>query len=119
MVQDHGNALDELKQLAQAKGVDLPEASDRKARRQEKGLDRKSGADFDKAYMSDMVKDHRKDLKAMQKAAQDARDPDVKSYAQKTAQVIQQHLDMANQIAADVDATGGTKKASAKRDKNA
>jgi putative membrane protein len=119
MVQDHGQAADELKQLAQSKGLDLPDAADRKHEREAKSLEKKSGADFDKAYMSQMVKDHQKDLKEMQKAAKDAKDPDVKAFAQKTAGVIKEHLDMARQVAADVGAKGGSKNASAKRDKNA
>jgi putative membrane protein len=119
MVQDHGQAADELKQLAQSKGLDLPDAADRKHEREAKSLEKKSGADFDKAYMSQMVKDHQKDLKEMQKAAKDARDPDVKAFAEKTAGVIKEHLDMARQVAADVGAKGGTRNASAKRDKNA
>src|SRR5207302_1261804 len=82
MVQDHGKAFDELKQLAQSKGLDLPDMADRKHERLAKNLEKKSGADFDRAYMSEMVKDHQKDLKAMQKAAKDAKDPEVKAYAE-------------------------------------
>jgi putative membrane protein len=119
MVQDHGKAADELKQLAQSKGLDLPDTADRKHEREMKSLGKKSGADFDKAYMSQMVKDHKKDLKEMQKAAKDARDPDVKAFAEKTAAVIKEHLDMAQQTAASVGGKGGSKNASAKRDKNA
>jgi putative membrane protein len=69
--------------------------------------------------MSEMVKDHQKDLKAMQKAAKHAKDPEVKAYAETTASVIKEHLDMARQVAADVGAKGGAKSAQAKRDKNA
>ena len=119
MVQDHGQAADELKQLAQSKGVDLPDAADRKHEREAKSLEKKSGADFDKAYMQQMVKDHRADLKALQKEAKSAKDADVKAYAEKTAQVVQEHLNMAQQLAADVGAKGGTRNASAKRDKSA
>lgn len=119
MVQDHGKAADELKQLAQSKGVDLPDAADRKHEREAKSLEKKSGADFDKAYMQQMVKDHRADLKELQKQAKSGKDPELKAFAQKTAQVVQEHLNMAQQVAADVGAKGGTKNASAKRDKSA
>ncbi len=119
MVQDHGKAADELKQLAQSKGVDLPDAADRKHEREAKSLEKKSGADFDKAYMQQMVKDHRADLKELQKQAKSGKDPELKAFAEKTAQVVQEHLNMAQQLAADVGAKGGTKNASAKRDKSA
>jgi len=117
MVQDHGQAADELKQLAQSKGVDLPDAADRKHEREAKSLDKKQGAEFDKAYMQQMVKDHRADLKELQKEAKNAKDPDVKAFAEKTAQVVQEHLNQAQQIAAEVGAKGGSKSAS--RDKSA
>ncbi len=119
MVQDHGKAADELKQLAQSKGLDLPDAADRKHEREARSLEKKSGADFDKAYMQQMVKDHRADLKALRKEAKSAKDPELKAFAEKTAQVVQEHLNMAQQLAADVGAKGGTKNASAKRDKSA
>ena len=117
MVQDHGQAADELKQLAQSKGVDLPDAADRKHEREAKSLDKKQGAEFDKAYMQQMVKDHRADLKELQKEAKNAKDPDLKAFAEKTAQVVQEHLNQAQQIAAEVGAKGGSKNAS--RDKSA
>ncbi|HEY6862511.1 MAG TPA: DUF4142 domain-containing protein [Burkholderiales bacterium] len=110
MVQDHGQAADELKQLAQSKGVDLADTADRKHEREAKSLDKKSGADFDRAYMQQMVKDHRADLKELQKEAKNAKDPDVKAFAERTAQVVQEHLNQAQQIAADVGAKGGSKK---------
>jgi len=120
MVQDHGQASDELKQLAQSKGIDLPDTADRKDERHAKSLEKKSGADFDKAYMEQMVKDHRADVKELQKEAKNAKDPDIKAYAEKTAQVVQEHLSQAQQIAKDVGAKGGPKKnASSRRDKSA
>jgi putative membrane protein len=107
MVQDHGKAADELKSIAMSKGVDLPDTVDRKHQRMEKNLEKKSGAEFDRAYMSDMVKEHQKDLKELQKAAKDARDPEVKAIAEKGANMIRGHLDMARQVAAEVGASKG------------
>jgi putative membrane protein len=107
MVQDHGKAVDELKSIAMSKGVDLPDATDRKHPRMEKGLEKKSGAEFDRTYMNDMVKEHQKDLKEFQKAAKEARDPEVKAYAEKGANMVRGHLDMARQVAAEVGASKG------------
>jgi putative membrane protein len=51
----------------------------------------------DKAYMDAMVKDHEKDLTEFQEEAKDGSDPDVKKFADDTAKVVQEHLDLAKQ----------------------
>jgi putative membrane protein len=51
----------------------------------------------DKAYMNMMVKDHEKDLAEFQAEAKDGSDPDVKNFADKTAKVVQEHLDLAKE----------------------
>jgi putative membrane protein len=95
MVQDHGKANDQLKQLAQSKGVDVPTETDKSHQKKMEKLQKLSGAQFDKQYMDDMVKDHKKDVKEFQKQAKSAKDPDVKAFASQTAPVLQEHLQMA------------------------
>ena len=53
-----------------------------------------SGADFDKAYMEAMVKDHRKDVSEFQRATNSS-NADVKSFASETLPTLQEHLQMA------------------------
>ena len=103
MVQDHGKANDELKQVAQSKGVQLPADTDRGHKRAAANLEKLSGADFDKKYVGEMVKDHERDVKDFQKMAKDAKDPEVKAFAAKTLPVLEEHLNMVRQLA---DATG-------------
>jgi len=97
MVTDHGKANDELKALAAQKGMALP--ADVDAEHKEKGdkMSKKSGKDFDKAYMEDMVKDHEKDIKEFEKASKDAKDADLKAWAAKTLPTLQDHLKMAKE----------------------
>jgi putative membrane protein len=99
MVDDHGKMLDEVKQLAQSKGVDLPSAPDAKHEKAMKKLQSASGASFDREYMRAMVKDHRDALKLAQRTAKGAKDPDLKAAAQKAAPDIQEHLKMAQDLA--------------------
>ena len=47
------------------------------------------GAEFDRAYMREMVQDHDKDVKAFRQHAQSGTDPDVKQFAQKTLPTIE------------------------------
>jgi len=109
MVQDHTQMLDELKQLAQSKGVDLPGSAGMEDKAHELGLRTKSGKDFDKDYMSEMVKDHEKDVKETADLAKSVSDPQLKSAIEKAHAKIQEHLAMAKQLAGSAGAsTGGT-----------
>jgi putative membrane protein len=85
MVSDHSKANDELASIAEKKGVKLPS--------KEPSATWKS----DKDYMNAMVKDHEKDLAEFQKEARDGNDPDFKEFAERTAKMVQEHLDLAKE----------------------
>src|SRR4051794_5483653 len=57
MVDDHTKANDELKTLAQGQSMNLPADVDAKHQAKYDKLSKLSGADFDKAYVKDMVMD--------------------------------------------------------------
>jgi len=86
MVADHSKANNELMAIAKKKGVTLGNA---KAKMEKMG-----GANFDKEYVTAMVKDHEKDLASFQAEAQNGGDPEVKGFALKTSEVIKKHLAM-------------------------
>jgi putative membrane protein len=98
MVTDHGKANDELKQLASTKGVTLPTdvAADQKKQADELG--KKTGKDFDKQYAKDMVEDHDKDVKEFEEASKKAKDPDLKSWIDKTLPTLKDHQKMAHEM---------------------
>lgn len=98
MVDDHGKAGDELKKLAQDKGVTPPAEMDSKHKKLHDRLSKLSGAEFDRAYVNEMVKDHRKDVKDFQREADKAKDPDLKSWAAKTLPTLQDHLKQVEDI---------------------
>jgi putative membrane protein len=85
MVTDHGKANDELKSIASKKGVQLPT--------KEHSVKWTS----DKAYMDAMVQDHEKDLAEFKEEASSGSDPDVKKFADDTAKMVQEHLDLAKE----------------------
>jgi len=95
MVDDHTKANDELKSIAAAKGETVPGSIDAKDMALKNHLSSLTGAAFDKAYMEDMVKDHKADVAEFQKEADHGTDPEVKAFAQKTLPTLQQHLQMA------------------------
>jgi len=97
MVSDHGKANDELKQLAQNKGVTLPADVDKESKDTADKLTKASGNDFDKKYMTAMVDDHEKDVKEFEKESKAAKDPDLKTWVTNTLPTLQDHLKMAKE----------------------
>jgi putative membrane protein len=95
MVDDHSAANGELKGLAGNKGLMLSDSLGKKHKDHVENMQKKSGQAFDKAYMSMMVDDHRKDIKEFEKAAADSKDRDLKAFAEKTLPVLRKHLDSA------------------------
>jgi len=95
MVTDHTRLGDELKQLAQTKGVTLPTDVDDEAKKTSDKLSKLTGKAFDKEYISDMVKDHEKDVKEFEKQSTGAKDADLKTWVTNSLPTLQDHLKMA------------------------
>ena len=85
MVTDHGKANDELKSIASKKGVQLPS--------KEHSVKWTS----DKEYIDAMVKDHEKDLAEFKEEASNGSGPDLKKFADDTAKIVQEHLNLAKE----------------------
>ncbi|ANH81880.1 hypothetical protein A8C56_13660 [Niabella ginsenosidivorans] len=92
MVTDHTRANDELKMLAATKNITLPPAPDNDKQKAAADLSSKSGSDFDKAYIKQMVEDHRKTIDLFEDAQKNAKDADIKAFAVKTLPVLRTHL---------------------------
>jgi len=107
MVTDHQQMYNELLSLAKQKGVALPQSGSLKEKAQSKLAERASGADFDKKYMEEMVKDHQKDVQDAQNIAAKAKDPEFKRAVEKAHAKIQEHLQMAQSIASKTGAAAG------------
>jgi putative membrane protein len=102
MVMDHSKANAELTAIAQKKNISLPAGLDAEHQAKSDSLGQLSGRDFDKAYVSGMVADHKKTLALMQAEAQSGTDPELKAFAAKTAPVVQHHLDEITRIQANL-----------------
>ena len=102
MVSEHGKAGDKLKQIAAAKNITLPASLSDNSKKDLEDLNKKSGKDFDKAYINLMIDDHKKDVDKFKKGSTDLKDPDLKNFAAETLPVVQMHLD-------SIQAIGGKK----------
>jgi putative membrane protein len=99
MVRDHGKANQELMSFASRRNVMLNQDSLMSTHKSDMDkLKGKTGAAFDKAYMSMMVKDHQKDVNEFEKASKMCKDQECLAFAGKTLPVLQMHLDSAQAI---------------------
>lgn len=101
MIDDHTANLNEVKALAQARGVMLPTEPDAKHKAMAAKLEKMSGDAFDKAYMKQAgVQDHKTVHAKLVAASKKAKDPEVKALVDKTEPVVAQHLKSAEQMPA-------------------
>ncbi|MFD2145830.1 DUF4142 domain-containing protein [Mucilaginibacter antarcticus] len=98
MVADHSKANDELKALAQKLNITLPATINDEVIKIKEDLSKKSAAEFDKAYVSAMVTDHKKDVKMFEDAAKNNKSEDLKAFAAKTLPTLKHHLETIQKI---------------------
>jgi putative membrane protein len=104
IVDDHTKANEQLKALAQSKQVTLPTTSAADAQKENQELQMKNGSAFDQAWSKGMVKDHQKAVKMFTQESKQAKDPDVRQFAQTTLPTLSAHLQLAQKLAAIPDA---------------
>ena len=92
MVKDHSAINDDLKALAAQKGIALPDSLNAKHQLMVEKLAALTGAEFDDAYIANMIKDHKMDAKEFQAESVATKDSDIKSFVDKSIPVVTQHL---------------------------
>jgi putative membrane protein len=105
MVEDHTKVNQDLQALAAQKKVDVPTDVDAKHKATYDRLSKMSGEAFDRAYMQEMLNDHRSDVAAFKKASSSG-DPDVQAFASRSLPTLEQHLSQAERVHGDVASTG-------------
>jgi putative membrane protein len=99
MIDDHTKALDQLQQLAQQKGVQLPTEPDSKHKALAKRLGAMSGDAFDREYLSKAgLSDHSQAHKLVARVKAHAHDADLKQLATNLQPGIDHHLQMAKEL---------------------
>jgi putative membrane protein len=98
MTNDHSGANTQVKSLAAARNVTLPAMPGDDNMKKEQDLAKKSGADFDRSFMSTMVDDHQKTIDIFEDASDDVKDAEVKTFIDNTLPKLRMHLDSAKAI---------------------
>ena len=92
MVTDHSKANDELMALAKSKNITLPDSVSNDKKDAMMDLSKKTGADFDKAYVDMMIDGHKKTIDLFEDESKNGKDADIKAFADKTLPTIKMHL---------------------------
>ena len=93
LVDEHSKANNELVQLANARKIELPAAPPRGKRKDIEQLAKKTGNDFDVAFIREVgIKDHEKDIKMFEKGSEKVKDAQLKAWIDKTLPHLRQHL---------------------------
>jgi putative membrane protein len=119
LVDDHTKANQQLTQIAQQEGVQLPAGAGKSKSKQSAKLKKLNGDAFDKAFVKQIVEDHQKDIKYFRKEQNSLKDAQLKSFAQQTLPVLQKHLQMAEQTAQATGASGSSSAPNRSKDSTA
>jgi putative membrane protein len=101
MVTDHTALNNDLKPIAESMGVMLPRKVKKDDQAEYDKLSALSGDDFDKEYLTFMVKDHHADLRAFRQESVVTHDPTLKAAVDKGFSVILEHTRMVDKLATD------------------
>lgn len=105
LADDHKKNDEQLTQLAQQKGINLQgeafQKKQEKAQDHMKDLQGKTGAEFDEEYVKMMKKEHKDDVKDVEKAAKEARkqqQTELASFLDQTKTSLEGHLQEAERL---------------------
>jgi putative membrane protein len=98
MVQQHTQANSELMAIAQRLGITPPTSLPPSAQAAQMRLQTAQGQDFDRQYVEQQAAAHLEQRALFQFAANNAQNPDLRGFAQKTLPVIERHIDQLRTI---------------------
>ncbi|MDB4925029.1 DUF4142 domain-containing protein [Mucilaginibacter sp.] len=98
MVKDLTKGKGRLVALAKAKKITLPDSISADEQKAIAELAKKSGKEFDHAYLDKIRVDYKKALEQFQNTSKHAFDPEIKGFAAKNVLTIQRHLDLIDAV---------------------
>lgn len=98
LINDHTTSLEELRALAIKNTITLPTSTLAIDVEKYNELDKKSGTDFDTAFINMMVDGHEKAVNRVTEISQKATDPDVKLWISRQVTTFTTHFDEAKKL---------------------
>jgi putative membrane protein len=105
LVTDHTNDYQQLGMIATKAGLTLPKGLDAQHEKMVAPFEKLKEAAFDHRFEREMVLGHTKAITEYKREAQDAQNPDVKTYASQTLPTLEKHLQAAKDLAKQKPAT--------------
>jgi putative membrane protein len=102
MVEDHIKAGQEVRKLAEAAGITLPDDPSVDPQKLGDTYSKLSGTEFDRAYVQHEVKNHQKNLAEFKKQTKKLKHPQIKQWASGTLPVLKEHLIVAKSVLASL-----------------
>jgi putative membrane protein len=102
MVRQHTTANDRLATLAKADNVPQPGEFDHEHQAMRERLETLSGAAFDRAYIQGQRADHQRTAQLLEYEIGSGQDAELKTFASETLPIVLQHLQMAQDIDAQM-----------------
>jgi putative membrane protein len=109
MVRDHTQANQELMAIAQRIGMTPPTSLPPAAQAAQMRLQQAQGQEFDRQYIEQQAAGHVGQRAMFQFAANNAKNPDLRNFAQRTLPVIERHIDQLRTIAPMAMRTGAVR----------
>ncbi|MEZ0129294.1 DUF4142 domain-containing protein [Flavobacterium sp. LBUM151] len=103
LVDEHTKSASEVSTLAKTKNFTLPTSLTEDGQDKYNKLNEKSGVDFDKKFADMMVDGHEKAIDKIKKAAENAKDADVRQWASNSIPVLTTHLEHAKVLKESLD----------------
>jgi putative membrane protein len=103
LVDEHTKSASEVSTLAKTKNFTLPTSLTEDGQDKFNKLNEKSGVDFDKKFADMMVDGHEKAIDKIKKAAENAKDADVRQWATNSIPVLTTHLEHAKVLKESLD----------------
>jgi putative membrane protein len=98
MITDHDLANTDLQALALSKGIDISKPVSKGGTDDVSNLSSKSGVDFDKAFIKNMLSAHQGVVDLFKKEVANGKDPDVVAFAKKYVDTLSMHLEHAKAL---------------------
>jgi putative membrane protein len=104
MMTDHNRLQDQWSALLTKYGIEYRTVLRPEQQQQIRQLEQLSGREFDRAYMGLMIQEHQNDVSKFQSQGRSAKSAEVRQLVEAGLPVLEQHLTLARQVGAQVDA---------------
>jgi putative membrane protein len=98
LYRDHTALNQQVKDIAAKKNIVLPATMTEDKQKQVDELQKNTGKNYDKEFVKAMIKNHEAGIDMFQKAVQDAKDTEIRDFADKTIPILRAHLDSAKAL---------------------